>query len=622
MREVMVASSRQVGECVTLLGRRYLVTGCDSATRTYLSSLGLAPTPDLLPYSTTFILPTQAGTDTRAAKLPFSLEWPKKHPLATFVQHSTQVLRFFGEWAAEGEDVGGVTTPVTDKVELRYYLEDDTAEVRVHHLTPHQHALTPTPPAVPTKLLKRAPIPKNLSEVAGAVSLGAIGRPTLNLLGLRGGRVHLKDRRPQAASSPQFLGPEDLILGQTVRVCGRLLRLCECDAFTTRYYKQALGVDQVPAEYQYLSRKIGTAPAPRKSPLDPRRLEEHPRDTLHPLPTTVTTLVGGYHARDIRDGCEDKILRFGAHLVSDDERDRNRDFVVNFYIYDSTISVFELPKLNSGRRAGMFLGRGLVVAPEGGHVGVDHLYMGATLSLNSHVFRLTHADEFTLRYMEEHADEFTQASYNVALDEARRCLGHHDLTAILHRLAESDPSKTGFVSSFLVISSLAKALSGSKLSEQQVVSLVRRHRRLNATPLTGQDLAHLTALHLKRHNYYGVPEMAVGLRGRDVDSKGRLPAASVRAALQAARLPVSSTLLDALVNSVTQKDGLVDYEQLCRELDWSLRPNLHDNLPCQLDESSLETALRRARDETDYVTLIADLEGSAATHHFAGTGLV
>lgn len=53
----------------------------------------------------------------------------------------------------------------------------------------------------------------------------------------------------------------------------------------------------------------------------------------------------------------------------------------------------------------MFLGRGLVVAPEGGHVGVDHLYMGATLTLNSHVFRLTHADEFTLRYMEEHADE-------------------------------------------------------------------------------------------------------------------------------------------------------------------------------------------------------------------------
>ncbi|XP_050731460.1 EF-hand domain-containing family member C2-like [Eriocheir sinensis] len=458
--------------------------------------------------------------------------------------------------------------------------------------------------------------------MAGATSLGATGRPTLNLLGLRGGRVHLKDRWPQAANSPGFLGPMDLVLGQTVRVAGRLLRLCECDAFTTRYYKETLGIDQEPAEYQYLNRKIGTAPAPRITPLDPRRLEEHPRDNLHPLPTSVTTLVGGNHARDIRDGCEDKILRFGAKLVTDNERDKGREFVINFYVYDSTISVYELPKINSGMRAGMFLGRGLVVASEGGHVGVDHLYMGAILTLNSHVFRLTHADEFTLRYMEEHADEFTQASYNVALDEARRCLGHHQLTALLHKLAANDPAKTGFVPIPLATAALARELSGCRLTEQQVVSLVRRHRRLNATPLTAQDLTHVAALHLKKHNYYGVPELGVGLRGRDVEGVGRLPAHTVRAAMQAARLPISTALLDALVTSVTQKDGQIAYERLCHDLDPRLRPNLHDNLPCQLDETSLEMALRRAKDEVDYVTLVADLEGSAATHHFAGSGLI
>lgn len=49
-----------------------------------------------------------------------------------------------------------------------------------------------------------------------------------------------------------------------------------------------------------------------------------------------------------RDGCEDKILRFGAKLVTDSERDKDREFVINFYVYDSTISVYELPKINSG----------------------------------------------------------------------------------------------------------------------------------------------------------------------------------------------------------------------------------------------------------------------------------
>nr|XP_053627067.1 EF-hand domain-containing family member C2-like [Cherax quadricarinatus]XP_053627068.1 EF-hand domain-containing family member C2-like [Cherax quadricarinatus] len=51
----------KVGEYVTVLGRRYLVTSCDRATRTYLTSLGLAPQPDLAPHPTTV---TQVGPQT------------------------------------------------------------------------------------------------------------------------------------------------------------------------------------------------------------------------------------------------------------------------------------------------------------------------------------------------------------------------------------------------------------------------------------------------------------------------------------------------------------------------------------------------------------------------------
>lgn len=58
--------------------------------------------------------------------------------------------------------------------------------------------------------------------------------------------------------------------------------------------------------------------------------------------------------------------------------------------------------------------------------------------------------------------QFTQASYNVALDEARRCLGHHQLTALLHKLAANDPAKTGYVPAGLVTAALAQELSESK----------------------------------------------------------------------------------------------------------------------------------------------------------------
>ncbi|ROT76577.1 putative EF-hand domain-containing family member C2 [Penaeus vannamei] len=541
---------------------------------------------------------------------------------------------YFGEWVAEGKESGGVRTLVTDKVELRYYLEDDTAEVRVHHLTPQQDVLTPARPAQPTKILKRGPVAKNMAELNNASSLGSVGRPTLNLVGLRGGRAHLKDRRPQAPSSPVFLQPKDLVLGKTVDVAGRLLRLCECDSFTKNYFKNVYGIvpysehnlpfkettHQHPVGYSYLDKQLGTPQLPRTEPLDPRWLEETPKDPLHPLPTTVTTT--NHNAHSTRDGYEHTILRFGARLVTEKEKDREREFVINFYAHDSTVSVFEVPKINSGMRAGMFLGRGLVVSEKGGHVGGKDLYAGNIVRLNSHTFYITHADEFTLGFMEEHCDEFPQANYNVALDEARRHMGHHELTSLLHQLTGHDSSKSGYTRTAIVLNALAKALEKSALTRQQIQALVRRHRRQEPSPFSRESLTHLASLHLKRHNFDGLPDLSSGLRGRDTEGRGRLPAATVRAAVKATRLPVPTLLVDALVSSVTEHDGQIDYDRLCHELDYRQRPHIHDNLPCQLDESSLEVGLRRLSDDTDYVNLIADLEGSANTHHFAGSGLV
>ncbi|XP_068243703.1 EF-hand domain-containing family member C2-like [Palaemon carinicauda] len=234
----------QVGDVIKILGRRYYITSCDPATRTYLRSLGLHIPPDLSdPSLTAFQDFLPASTPAAGVgKLKFSSDWPKQHSLATFVNKAGQVLRFFGEWVDYDKNLGGLTTPVTEKVELRYYLEDDTAEVRVHHLTPHQDALTPEKPQLPTKFLKRGPVAKELSELNGAASLGAVGRPTLNLVGLQGVGAHLKDRRPQALPSPSFLKPSELLLGNTVSVGGRLLRLCDCDSFTTIYYKNLLDI--------------------------------------------------------------------------------------------------------------------------------------------------------------------------------------------------------------------------------------------------------------------------------------------------------------------------------------------------------------------------------------------
>ncbi|KAK6995709.1 hypothetical protein SK128_008324 [Halocaridina rubra] len=160
------------------------------------------------------------------------------------------------------------------------------------------------------------------------------------------------------------------------------------------------------------------------------------------------------------------------------------------------------------------------------------------------------------------------------------------------------------------------------MSNQHIASLLHRHRKLDATPPTREQLTHIAALYQKRINFDGTPDLMSGLRGRDVEAKGMLPASDVRAAIVATRLPFPSSLTDALVASVTNAEGLVDYVQFCREIDYRLRPNIHDHIPCQLDEASLEAVLRQAQDQVDYVNLVADLEGSTKTHHFAGSGVV
>jgi EF-hand domain-containing protein 1 len=89
------------------------------------------------------------------------------------------------------------------------------------------------------------------------------------------------------------------------------------------------------------------------------------------------------------------------------QADRNRQFVLSYFMNDDTIAVFEPPIRNSGIIGGKFLERGMQYkrGTEEPFTYKD-LYVGAEIVVNTFNFMLVNADEYTFSYMENNKHLF------------------------------------------------------------------------------------------------------------------------------------------------------------------------------------------------------------------------
>ncbi|KAF2360004.1 protein of unknown function DUF1126 [Trinorchestia longiramus] len=597
----------QAGCTVQIIGRTYTVQGCDESSYQYLRAQGLNPPPVV-----SFTSSPPEFQDEADGRLPAPRAWPKHFPLKTYIQNVGKVLRYFGEWVGGTPRLGGVTTILSEKIELRCYLEDGTIEVRCHP-QPLRGRTGPLRDHS-SRVLRRCLVPKNPHDLSGVSNLGCVDRPVLSLFPTSGRPV--MDRCPRVSAPPHFLGPQDFVLGTSVSINGRLLRLVECDAFTTSYCKDVLGIEQIPVSYQYFTEPQGASLHRRIAPLDPPKLEEHPKDPTHPLPTSVT-FTTHLSSNKLPAGDEEIVLRFSARLVSDDPNDALRRFVVSVFVHDSTISVYEVSRINSGRRAGMFFARCLVPSEDGRFITPNSLHVGGKVSIFSHLFEIIGADEFTCAYMERSADQFTEANYDVALSAAKSKLHTpSSLTELSRRLTQQDTTLSGAldVSDALhvlsqVLDLLYSQLPGSgegKLSSQQLSALCRRHRTKQRQPLGSSEFAHLAALYIKK-NHASVGDVKLAFLGRDTSASGTVTASEAHAVMRGARLPLPPALTAALVSSWTDETGHVDYKSLTSAIDPDKRSSIHNDLPCSLTEAGFTTAMNRTRDVVMYSSLLQDL---------------
>ncbi|KAF6719515.1 EF-hand domain-containing family member C2 [Oryzias melastigma] len=545
-----------INQQVVLYCRTFTLTDCDPFTRRFLTRLGVrlnnpAPLPDDL-YS------RQREQVNRHASTPLH-PYEKSNKLRQFLDHDHQVLRFYCFWNDQ-EDPSAEPRELV----LHYFLLDDT--IQIHEVTSSTKAGRKSA----AKFLQRRKLPKN--PPAQVEQLGGDTESILlNVLTSDGlGNRFMADRLQTGAVKQDFYKDCDLRIGGEVNVWGRRVIIADCDEFTKQYYRSRYGMeDFTPVQY-----KMPPTPKPAKT-LPPYNGFGSEEDSL----SSCYGIQLRRPKKNLQTFLEKDsiVLTFQAKMMSDDADERKRTFVISFYLCDDTMSVYELSKKNSGMLGRKFLRRGDVKKPgqelfkskPSERYTAQDLYVGAALHISGHTFMLVNADEYTLKYMEQHAEEFSKANTGNILSKLRS-VPEDKKSEIKKFLTLSDPNNTGLISYESFRNMLMNLDCG--LVDHEVLVLGRAFSEQQQSE--EEDVVVMLAVAqdaLRRKLYDDFHSLTLAFLKQDPHKNGRVPRKMAWNICESARLPISENLLRSLLTKFEDADG-IDYQAFLAGLNWVEHP--------------------------------------------------
>lgn len=353
--------------------------------------------------------------------------------LRQFMDFSRRVLRFYCVWD-DRQRLYGDRRPYV----LHYFLEDDTVEIL--EVNEPNCGRDPFP-----QFLKRGPLPKGLPLVPD---------------------VTVKPKKDQCYN------PMDLRIGGYVSVHGRPFLLHDCDEFTRHFYINSMGYSNEDME------AINVQEAMQKSPkreLPPYNgfgsFEDSKQNCLSLLPKPP--------ARDFAKlmNKDKQCLRFSAvfketakNVLSNADKDRR--FVISYFLSDDTMSVFEPPVRNSGIIGGKFLERQKVYVPDSRVTtyGESDLYVGNVLDIFNREFELVDADEYSYQYMENNKHIYIRSDADMAMRHLAEVFSGRE-EEIRSAVIETDKDGSGTLTADSLMAVLAAV--GISLSKMELITIVR-----------------------------------------------------------------------------------------------------------------------------------------------------
>ncbi|KAJ8734012.1 hypothetical protein PYW07_014563 [Mythimna separata] len=295
--------------------------------------------------------------------------------LLRFLQYDGKVLSFDVVWDDRDSAFGELKD-----YKLLYFLQDDTIAIKEIH--DGKGGKDPFP-----LLLKKTKLPKKWKEKP-------VSFPSTVL------------ETTEEEVTTEYYAPKDLMIGATVFVLGRRFLICDCDAFTRKYFRTMLNIEQ--PEPVKVQKKV-VKEFPKSIP--PHIGIGAPEDTLMscygliPKPPHKDVIKYNLNAN--------KYLRYLCELDWIHPEDIGRKFVMSYSLADGSIKIGEIPRRNSGIREGTFLKSMKLETPESDHnfptyYTPDRFYIGAVIPVFKHRFRIVGCDLFVYRYMSANPEKFPQ----------------------------------------------------------------------------------------------------------------------------------------------------------------------------------------------------------------------
>ncbi|EDV98557.1 EF-hand domain-containing family member C2 [Drosophila grimshawi] len=535
-----------VDRTVQIYDRNYHFVDCDRFTRDFLNKRGI-----VVPDPVMAAIDPAAGVSKRGQSRP-SNPPEKRHPFAQFLKYDRQILKFQAYWD-DRTDMGDVR-----KLEVCYYLADDTIEVKEAHITNSGRD-------GPTVFLKRGRLQR---EFDGMLMPGQQTPKTLlNVLGTARNVRYCVDPLNMGNKEILYYGQRDLQIGTVINVYGRAVVITDMDPFTKQYYRDHYGIEDF-TPIAVPTRSDVCKPYDKSSRVLP---PFNGWGSFEDSAGNCVSIVAKRPKTDFRKfiKLDRYVLRFGAKMLSTIRENCERIFVISYYLSDDTMQVQEIAVRNSGFLGGVFMKRGRVLIPgqetftckQPQYYKPCNFFIGGTMVIRDFIFYLASADEFTLMYMEHHPEQFPHCDIEKILEKVRKSLETHmsqfvascvpDCTDLERKMEKC----TVFVS-FESLKSALIAIMGNTISDHEIISLCRHFSGEQAPPnACARDKVRACAhLEIKRSLWNGRDELMEHFHHINPTNKPFLPENQVRSTLRGFRMPFTLELIDNILSVLNRND--------------------------------------------------------------------